>query len=70
MDMVPQIVLSCVMGVIVYCVQFIDLHDVLTLIIQILLGMLVYIGRSVLLKLESFTYVWNIVKKYLKRGGK
>lgn len=66
-DILPQIILSCVMGIIIYCVQFIDLHDILTLIIQVLLGMMVYLGGSVLLKLESFTYVWNMVKKYLKK---
>lgn len=70
MDMLPQIVLSCVMGVIVYCVQFIGLHDILTLVIQVLLGGVIYLGLSVLFKLESFKYMWNIVLKYFQRGNK
>lgn len=30
-----------------------------------LLGVVIYIGASALLKLESFTYLWEIVKPIL-----
>lgn len=65
-DMFPQIVLSCVMGLIVYLIQFIGLNSILTLVIQIMLGMIIYIGGSMLFKLESFEYIWGILNKFLK----
>lgn len=66
-DMFPQIVLSCIMGAMVYCVQFAGLHDILTLIIQVLLGAVIYIVGSRLFKLESFEYVWNMIKAFTKK---
>lgn len=66
-DMVPQIVLSCVMGAIVYSVSFIGLPDWLTLPIQVAVGVIVYVAASALLRLESFNYVLNTAKRYLKK---
>lgn len=65
-DMVPQIVLSCVMGGIVYCIQFIGMNDVITLIFQVGLGVFVYIGGSIIMKMESFTYIWDMIKSFQK----
>lgn len=61
-DMLPQIGLSLVMGAIVYCIQFIGLNNILTLTIQILVGIIVYIIGSKLLKIDSFEYLISTVK--------
>lgn len=63
-DMLPQIILSCIMGAIVYCVNFLDVSDWLLLMIQVPLGVLIYVTGSVLMKIDSFGYVLNIVKSY------
>lgn len=63
-DMLPQIILSCIMGAIVYCVNFLDVSDWLLLMIQVPLGVLIYVTGSVLMKIDSFDYVLNIVKSY------
>ena len=67
-DMLPQIALSVVMGAIVYCVNFLPLNEYLKLVIQVPLGVLVYVGGSVLFKLESFTYVMSVAKSYFKKN--
>ena len=66
MDMLPQIMLSCMMGAIVYCVEFLGLSDIATLIIQIPLGAGVYILGSKLLHIDSYDYIMNLAKSYLK----
>ena len=63
-DMLPQILLSAFMGVIVYCVSFIGLSDVFTLLIQVPLGIMIYVGGSYLLHIDSFDYVVGIAKSY------
>ena len=68
LDMCPQIILSGIMGVIVCAIQIIGLNDFITLIFQIILGGIIYVGGSVLFKLESFDYIWNIVKN-VKRNN-
>lgn len=69
-DMLPQIILSCVMGSLVYCVQFLGFHDIIILIIQVAVGAFVYIAGSLLFKLESFEYIWNMVKGYIPKKSK
>lgn len=64
-DMLPSILLAGVMGVVVFCVQFIPLSDILTLLIQVPLGALIYIVGAKLLKMESFEYIWNLAKSFL-----
>lgn len=59
-DILPAILLAVFMMGCVYCVTFLGLSDILTLIIQIPLGVLIYIGGSALLKLEAFQYLWNL----------
>lgn len=68
-DMLPQIGLSCVMGIIVYYVQFFHWNDWLTLSVQILTGALVYIVGSKLLHIDSFDYIIAIAKGYFERRG-
>lgn len=70
-DMLPQIGLSCLMGAAVYCINFLGLNDFVTLLIQIPLGALLYVAGSHVFKLESFTYLLDILKNVLfkrKRG--
>lgn len=49
-----ETLLAAFMGACVYCVQFLHLNDWLTLLIQVPLGGVIYIGLSKLFKLESF----------------
>lgn len=64
-DILPGILLAAFMGGCVYCVNFLHLNNWLTLIIQVPLGVIIYIGLSALFKLESFTYVLNMIKPVL-----
>lgn len=66
-DMTPQIIISLVMGVIVYSVSFIGLMDIFTLMIQIPIGVVIYIIASKLFKVDSFDYILGIIKVYLLR---
>lgn len=66
-DILPGILLAAFMGGSVYCVNFLHLNNWLTLIIQVPLGAVIYIGLSALLKLESFTYCWNMVNPMIQK---
>ncbi len=61
-DILPAILLAVFMGVCVYPIQLIGLPDIVTLLIQVVLGATIYIGGSVIIKLDSFQYLWGIVK--------
>ncbi|MFR7643412.1 lipopolysaccharide biosynthesis protein [Eubacterium sp.] len=66
-DIMPYILLSCVMGVCVYTVNYLKLNDILEFIIQVMLGAIVYIGGSRIFKFESFYYVANTLKNMGKK---
>lgn len=67
-DLIPLLFASIVMGGIAYSIQFLELSDILTLVIQVIVGILVYLILSWLLKLQGFIYFYSIFKtKILKR---
>ena len=65
MDMLPQICMSLAMGVAVYGVQFFGMNDILTLCVQVPLGMLLYWAMSKVFRVESYTYVIGTAKEFL-----
>lgn len=66
-DILPGILLAAFMGGCVYCVNFLHLNSIITLLIQVPLGGLIYIGLSYLLKLESFTYCIDMGKQFISK---
>ena len=64
-DILPGIILAVVMGICVYPVQWLGLSDIITLCIQVPLGMIIYIIGSKIFKLESFEYILDMIKPYI-----
>ena len=62
--------LSVVMWGAVYAASLLPIPQVLSLILQIVCGAAVYLGLAVVLKLESFTYLWNAMKAFLHKNRK
>ena len=61
-DIIPSVLLSGVMFGAVWCVQYLHLGNFVTLIIQLFVGVAVYVLGSIILKLESFTYMLGVLK--------
>ena len=66
-DILPSILLAVFMGLCVYPIVFIGLSDILTIIIQVILGAAIYIGGSRILKLKAFYYFCGILKSFISR---
>lgn len=66
-DILPGILLAVFMGCCMWLVNLAHLPDVVTLVIQILIGAAVYLGGSALLKLDTFEYLWNVVKPKIQK---
>ena len=67
-DMLPQIGMSLAMGAVVYVVGLFGLNDILTLAIQIPLGIAAYVGMSKAFHVESYNYVLDTAKSYLSKA--
>ena len=66
-DMLPAILLSGLMGACVYPLSLLGFGDFLTLVIQVLAGVAVYVAGSAIFRLDSFNYILSMVKRILKR---
>ena len=66
-DMLPAILLSAAMALPVGLVEKLSLPDLLTLLIQVPLGAGLYVLGSVLFKVDSFRFLWELVLKFLHK---
>ena len=64
-DLLPSVLLSVFMGGCIFFIQYIGLPDIVTLLIQAILGAAIYIGGSIIFKFDAFYYVWEMVKPLL-----
>ena len=69
-DMLPSILLALFMGAVVCLVSLLKLNDILTLVIQVPLGVVIYFVLAKLFKMESFEYLLNMLKKFFKKDKK
>ena len=60
-DILPGLLLAFLMGLCVNMINFFNFADIVTLMIQIPLGVSIFIGTSAIFHLESFEYLKGIV---------
>ena len=59
-----------VMGGAVYCITFLNLPAIITLLIQVPLGVLIYVLGSIVFKNEEFGYILNIIKGIMRKDSR
>lgn len=67
LDITPTLLLSAVMGVLVYSIKFFGLNNLLTLVIQVAVGIIIYVLGSIIFRFESFFYLWDFIKSKLTK---
>lgn len=66
-DILPSIALAIAMGIIISIFNLLHISIVLTLMLQVIVGGVIYICCAKLLNLEAFNYLFDIVKGILKK---
>lgn len=66
-DIFPPLLLSIVMFIAVSIVGMCTLSVWVMLVLQILTGVLIYVGGSILFKLESYYYIWNMIRPMIAK---
>lgn len=61
-DIAPSMALSLVMLAIILPVTMLNIPSILQIVIQIIVGVIVYFGLAKLFRLECMTYIINTVK--------
>ena len=66
-DILPSILIAVFMACVVSLLNLITMNSLIRLVVQILIGALIYIGLSYLFKIESFSYMISIIKDYKRK---
>lgn len=74
MDVLPNFCLAILMGIIVYPVSLIRISPFIILVLQSILGVIIYLGLSKMLKVDSYTYAKKEIRSFIlkfkkKRSG-
>ena len=65
MDLLPNLILSVIMGVSVYAISLLPLSPLIMLAVQCAAGVAVYLLLSVITHNDNFYYLLSLVKRYL-----
>lgn len=68
-DIIPAFLISLIMLGVCYPISLFKLPLILTLIIQVIVGVIIYVALSIIFKMEAFYFILNInfVKEILKK---
>ena len=66
-DILPSIAMALFMGFCILAVELLNLGAIATLMIQIVLGIIIYIWLSIIFKVDSFYYLMDMVKEIKNR---
>ena len=66
-DILSSVLMSAVMGAIVFLMDLVNTGIIVTLILQIFTGVVVYIAASVLFKPEAYKYVYSAARSVIDR---
>lgn len=65
-DILPSLLIAVVMGILINLVKYLSLPAIVTLVVQILLGIIIEVLLSWVFKIDNFYYVLSILKNFLK----
>lgn len=62
-DLLPSFMMAIVMAIIIYPISFLDIPNIMIMIFQILLGIILYLAMSVILKNSAWIYFKEMLRK-------
>ena len=69
-DLLQCFVIAVIMGIVAYSITYLHLTAMVTIILQIMVGIIVYFGLSYLWKIDEFYTVLDYIQKSHKKEKK
>ena len=66
-DILPSILLAVFMGIIIFLIGLIKMPIIVSLVVQVVIGGVIYIAGAKILKIDTFEYIMEIVKGILNK---
>ena len=67
-DLCPSLLISLIMGGVIYTIHWLNLPDITTIFVQVFFGVILYIGLAKLFRLECYTYLFMTIKELIVRN--
>lgn len=64
-DIIPSAIISLIMGIVIYPIKFINMVPIVILMLQIVIGVIVYVIMAKIFKLECFIYLSSTLQELL-----
>lgn len=68
-DVLPNLMTSLIMGGAVFAIGLLPLSPFVLLVLQVIVGVTVYLLVNILIRNKNLTYLWNTVKEFLTKKG-
>jgi teichuronic acid exporter len=65
-DIIPSLLLSVLMGTVIYSIKWVGMTEIPTVIAQVVIGVILYVGLAKVFRLECYTYLITTGKEILK----
>ena len=69
-DLLPNLIIAIIMGVAVCFIGLIKMHVILSFVVQVFSGILIYILLSYITQNKNFKYLLYTIKGFLKKENK
>lgn len=66
-DVMPSLSISITMGIVVYNIKYLEMTDLMTLIAQLITGVIIYFSLSRIFKTNAFSLFVEVSKKYKQK---
>mgnify|MGYP002624385743 CR=1 FL=1 len=66
-DILPNLCIGLIMAICVKLIGMIKLPTLVLFLVQILIGVVIYVGLSIITKNDSFYYIFNLIKPFFNR---
>lgn len=67
-DIAPSFILALIMGGVIYLISFLKIEPLIILLLQVIVGGIIYVLMSNIFKLECFIYLVNTIKEGINKN--
>ena len=70
LDILPYLLLTVIMGIVVYLFNFLTINPYVILVLQVFTGVVIYVLASIIFKLPAFAYLLSSIKSLFSKNKK
>jgi peptidoglycan biosynthesis protein MviN/MurJ (putative lipid II flippase) len=66
-DIAPNLIISVIMGAVVYLMNGLNLSPLVLLVLQVAVGVVLYLGLSIVTRNKNLNYLLEVIKQFIRK---